>query len=148
MVRQVPLAPRWLRYAAVALVAATVLGASVVRPAPGPDRFLLGVGFDKWLHAAGYAALAASLGYARLPAGGRLSTRALVGVALVSLAFGVGVELVQGPLPYRSLSAADAAADAVGAVAGALPFRVVAGADDADAGDPKALSPSTGKEGQ
>jgi VanZ family protein len=103
--------------------AGAVLVASVVRPpgAGGSATLLLGVALDKWLHAAAYAALAATLAYAALAAG-----RTLLVVAAVVAAYGLGIEGVQATLPYRTFSVADAAANAVGALVGVAAWRLLA----------------------
>jgi hypothetical protein len=75
---------------------------------------VLGVGADKLLHVVDYAALAFALGYglrARTPA-------ALLSAFVVAVAVGGAVELLQGPLPTRATSLADAAANTLGAALG------------------------------
>lgn len=109
-----PLASRPVRYGLVAAVAAVVLVSSVVETgatptSPGPFGL---VGMDKWSHALAYAGLAATLAYASVESQGR---GRLVPVVSLTIAFGIGVELLQWPIPYRTASAADALADAVGA---------------------------------
>ena len=120
----VPLVPRRVRYALAVLVAGVVLVASVVETAGGART--LGpfglVGADKWTHALAYAALTAALAYASVEDWrGRLALS--VGVAI---AFGIGIELVQWPIPYRTASVADALADAIGACLLALCWRWLA----------------------
>lgn len=77
---------------------------------------ILGVGLDKWLHVIGLCALSASL----VLTTERLSWRGLVGAVLVAVAFGVAIELLQWPLPWRTASLADVLADALGAIAGGV----------------------------
>ena len=117
----VPLVPTRVRYALAALVAGVVLVASVVETGGGADT--LGpfgfVGADKWSHALAYAALTAALAYASIEGGcGRLALP-----VLAAIAFGIAIELLQWPIPYRTASVADALADAVGAGLLALGWR-------------------------
>lgn len=111
---RVPLVSRSVRYGIVVVVASVVLTLSVVETGttatpPGPLGL---VGVDKWTHALGYAALAAMLAYASVGQNHHEGRVALV--ALLAVAFGIGVELVQWPIPYRTASAADVLADTVG----------------------------------
>jgi hypothetical protein len=117
----VPLAARRVRYALVALVAAVVLVASVVETGGGARTFgpFGFVGADKWTHAFAYAGLTAALAYASVESG---RDRLMLAVA-VAIAFGIAIELVQWPIPYRTASIADALADAVGACLLALGWR-------------------------
>ena len=117
----VPPVPTRVRYALAALAAGVVLVASVVETGGGADT--LGpfglVGADKWSHALAYAALTAALAYASIEGGrGRL-----VLPVLAAIAFGIAIELLQWPIPYRTASVADALADAVGAGLLALGWR-------------------------
>lgn len=116
---------RRVGYAVLALYVACLVAASVVpagggAAATGP---LGAVGADKWLHLAGYAGLAAATAAAV-----RAHTRrTLVAVALFAVVVGAGVEAVQATLPYRSASAGDGLANAVGAGLGALGWRLLSG---------------------
>jgi VanZ family protein len=120
--------PRWLRWAAVAVVAGGILYASLLDPptsglAPlGPLGLL---GMDKWLHALAYAALAGTVALALAPRAG--TARVVVLAVIVSVAYGVGIEFAQAPLPERSFSVADMAADAVGVGVGVVGWRVGVG---------------------
>ncbi|MFC7177046.1 VanZ family protein [Halosegnis marinus] len=119
---RVPLAPPRARYALVACAALAVLVASVVTPpGDGATGTLLGVPTDKWLHAAGYALLGAAAAYAAFDREGLDARRALAVVALVA-AYGLAIEGIQAPLAARTADLADAAANAVGAVVGTLPW--------------------------
>jgi len=121
---RLPLLPASVRWAAVVLVAGTVLYASVTRPATG-GRVLgpLGVlGLDKYLHALAYAALAGLLAYALADAP---VERVAVVVFVAAVGFGVGIELVQSTLPYRTFSLRDVGANAVGATLAAALWRVL-----------------------
>lgn len=121
----VPLVSSRARYALVALVAGVVLVASVVEPGGGTRT--LGpfglVGADKWSHALAYAGLTGVLAYASVE-GGRDRLALAVGVAI---AFGIAIETLQWPIPYRTASIADALADAVGACLLALGWRSFSG---------------------
>ncbi|WP_336002223.1 VanZ family protein [Halorientalis halophila] len=111
---RVPLLPSWVRWLAVALVAAVVVWSSVTRPptgGPGP-AFPGPIGFDKYLHIAAYLTLTGALGYALVD--GRVERIAALAFA-VAVSFGFGVELLQLASPYRSFSFGDAVANAVGA---------------------------------
>lgn len=110
---RVPLASRPIRYGVVIAVAAFILVSSVVEPGTTTTESPFGVfEADKWFHAVAYAALTATLAYA---AAAPESHRNLVFVVCLAVAFGIAVELVQWPIPYRTASALDALADAVGA---------------------------------
>ncbi|WP_058366601.1 VanZ family protein [Haloparvum sedimenti] len=113
-----------------AAIAAAVLLASVV-PVPGDASAGGGVvSLTDPFHLLGYAALAAAL---VCPVGAGLRERigfrsaallprtAVVATlaALASTAFGLGVEVVQAPIPWRSFAVADAVVNAVGALIGA-----------------------------
>jgi hypothetical protein len=121
----IPLAARRVRYALVALVAGTVLVASVVETGGGART--LGpfglVGADKWTHALAYAGLTAALVYAAVDGGGRVRLALPV---IVAIAVGIAIELIQWPIPYRTASIADGLADAVGAGLFALGWRWLA----------------------
>ena len=113
---RVPASARWL---AVALVAVAILAASVLprstgaAPPMGPGPANL-VGADKWLHGLAYAGLALALLYAM--AATDLSFPRSIALTLgLAVAFGLGVELVQAPLPSRQFDTFDAVANAVGA---------------------------------
>jgi VanZ family protein len=71
------------------------------------------VGPDKWLHAAGYALLAALVAAAVLPRTRRRHLAVLVAV----VAYGALVELLQIPVAGRSGDVFDALANAAGALA-------------------------------
>jgi len=120
--------PGWLRWLAVAAVAGVLFYGSVV-DAPGSGLSSLGpfgvVGLDKWLHALGYAALAAALATAL--ATGRSALAAAALAAVLAVAYGVGIEFVQASIPERSFSVGDMAADAVGAVVAVACWRAAVG---------------------
>ncbi|GAA0453010.1 VanZ family protein [Halococcus dombrowskii] len=116
----VPLVDRRVRYALVVLVAGIVLVASVVETSGTPTVGPFGlVGMDKWTHALAYAGVTATLAYASIENG---HARLALAVGL-AIAFGIGIEIVQWPIVYRTASVADALADAVGACLLALGWR-------------------------
>jgi len=124
MVRRIPLVPTSVRWLLVGLVAGGILVASVTRSgAVGSVLGPLGIlGIDKYLHGLAYAGLATVLAYAmadwRPPI-------AAIAVFVVAAAFGLGVELVQLPLPYRQFSLLDLVANATGATVVALGWGVL-----------------------
>ncbi|KTG09120.1 hypothetical protein AUR64_15090 [Haloprofundus marisrubri] len=101
----------------VLLVAGSVFVASVITP-PGDGVPTLGpfglVGADKWLHAAAYAGVAASLSHALATR----TRRAAVGGFLGGAVYGFCIELVQALVPARQFDLLDAAANALGAGVG------------------------------
>ena len=112
-------------------IAAAILAASLV-PGGGGGGAVAGIGVDKLLHAGGYAVLAA----AALAACRRVDARSALAVFLLVTALGGAVELLQAPVPGRSASVLDLAADAVGAAAGVTAWWLFGlvprdGADDA-----------------
>ena len=91
----------------------------MTRPADiGPTLGPLGlIGVDKYLHVLSFAVLAVTLTVALPP----ISTRRLLVLVIVAtVGYGLLVELLQLPLPYRSFGLIDLVADAVGAVLVAL----------------------------
>lgn len=117
-----PVAPRPLRYAGVLACAAVVLYGSVTAPGDGDPLRLFGIGIAVYLHLVAYAGLTGAVGYALLAA----DRRALLLAAGVATLYGLGVELLQGTLPYRSMAATDVLLNAAGAAAGAALWRLVA----------------------
>ena len=108
------------RWVGVALVAAVIAYFSLFAT---PDVGVGAVGplgvvcRDKWFHAAGYATLGLTLAVAlRRRSAGRTAALAAGG----AVAYGAGMELLQGPLPARALDPFDAAANVAGAVLAAL----------------------------
>jgi VanZ family protein len=70
------------------------------------------------LHVLGYGVFALALAYATLDAG--RTRRRLLFVVGAAMTLGLGLELVQSTLPYRTFSYADMAANALGALVGLL----------------------------
>lgn len=111
--------PTWARWTVVVLVAGGILVASAlprtagVGPPMGPGPANL-VGADKWLHGLAYGGLALALLYA-LAATDRPFPHSIALTLGVAVAFGLGVELVQAPLPTRRFEPLDVVANGVGA---------------------------------
>jgi VanZ family protein len=115
---RLPLLPAWLRRALVICVASFIFYASVltvlpetVVDTPKPDPLPL----DKWRHFVAYAAFGVALAYATTDWTLDRWT-VVVFVFGTTVAYGVGIELVQGLIPERYMSAGDAYANALGAV--------------------------------
>jgi len=108
-------------------VTALVVGGGSLVPGSGAATTAgpFAVGVDKWLHAAGYAALTAATWYGLVDAGDghgrRRRTGVTVAVALaVAVTLGVVVELAQTAVPGRAFDPLDLAANAVGATVAAV----------------------------
>ncbi|MFB6117166.1 VanZ family protein [Halosegnis sp.] len=120
-------APASRRYAPVAVIAVGLLVAGVlpggtglplIGDLAGGETVLLGIGLDAWLHAAGYATLAATLARARL--GDQPTGRALVVVIAAATGYGLTIELLQVPLATRIFALSDIVANAIGATLGTV----------------------------
>jgi len=124
---RLPLVPRSLRWAAVALVGLVILYYSIV-PAPGSGTFRSGpfglVGFSTWLHLLAYAGLAATLAYA-LHDSPRPDRQILAIVFLVAVAYGAGVELLQSTLANRHGDYTDVLVNAIGAGLAVVGWRAL-----------------------
>lgn len=103
------------------IVVASLVPPSLVLgpPTPGGPTTLLGVALDKWVHAVAYAVLAGTL-VPPLAEQHQSHWRVAVVAVTVATGVGLGVELLQWPHPGRTASLADAAANLVGAVCGAV----------------------------
>lgn len=113
---QFPLLPGALRWlGAVTFAAVLVYFSLVTVPPPEPPDPSLGAPWDKKLHFAGYAALGLSLLYATAPGRESRTRRAVLTIG-TTVAFGVLIEVLQGPIPYRYFSLADLLANALGAL--------------------------------
>ncbi|WP_380675893.1 VanZ family protein [Salinigranum sp. GCM10025319] len=89
-------------------------------PAPetgGASIGLFGVGVDKVVHAASYAVVA---GLAAASRDWRRRGLAVLGIVVAVAVFGAGVEVAQSFVPGRTMSGADAVANAVGAATGVV----------------------------
>lgn len=114
---RLPLLPRWARWTLVVCAAAVIFYASVLAAPPaGPDTGPIGI--DKLYHAGGYFALGLAVAYALVDADQSFVAR-LVLIAAVPALYGVGIEVAQAFVPVRAFDPADAAANAVGALAAA-----------------------------
>ena len=113
--------PRF-RYAIVVGLALAILLASVVDPGDGGRSTVFGIGITVYLHLLAYGAFAFTIGYARWSA----DRRTLLVAVAVATGYGALIELIQGTIPYRTMSALDALLNAAGAVVGALVWRTVA----------------------
>lgn len=115
----------WPGRAVPAIVyASIVFAASVVNPLSGgqPTAGPFGlVGADKWVHAIAYAVLTVLLAYALWASTFRL----LVVVAVVASVYGVGIELVQSTLPFRTFDRLDAVANTLGVLVASVSLWVV-----------------------
>lgn len=121
MTRGLPLLPGWVRWTAVTIVAAGILGASVIDP-PSAGKPPLGpfglVRTDKWLHFLAYAGLGATVAYALA---GLFDRSIVVLLAfLVAAGYGLGIEIGQTGVVTRSFDPSDALANAFGAGVAAL----------------------------
>ncbi|MBX0294958.1 VanZ family protein [Haloarcula nitratireducens] len=98
-----------------AIAFAVVLLVTSLLPTPesagGQIPALLGISPDKWVHAFSYGALTGLLAW------GRTARRVTVVAALagIAVAYGAGIELLQGLVPSRGTSWLDFLANAVGA---------------------------------
>lgn len=121
-----PLLPRWLRWAAVVVVAGLVAGGSVVRPPPGAAAFgPFGVlRLAAYGHLVAYAGFAGALAYA-LADSAWSDRRVLLVVFVVAVGYGLGLELVQRLLPYRRFDVGDLALNAVGTAVAVVGWRVL-----------------------
>lgn len=108
---RLPLLPAWLRWAGVLVIASVIFYFSVITVPPGvPEPGPL---FDKKLHFAAYGAFTLALAYAT--ASSTLDTRIRILVVIgCALAYGIGIELLQGLVPYRYYSPADLLANTLG----------------------------------
>jgi VanZ family protein len=113
----IPLLPRTLRIAAVALVAAVICYFSVLDAPPAQPPAGGGLLSSlSLLHVVAYAGLSLALAYATVELSDRPARRVAL-VLGVAVGYGVAVELLQAPLPERYYSVADMVANALGASA-------------------------------
>ncbi|QLD86884.1 VanZ family protein [Natronomonas halophila] len=122
MNRTLPVAPRPLRYAGVLACAVVILYASVTAVDDGVPTTLFGIGTTVYLHVIAYAGFTGAIGYARLSA----DRRVLLLAAGLSTLYGIGIELLQGTIPYRTMTLLDVGINAFGALLGATLWRLTA----------------------
>lgn len=118
----VPVLPRRFRYTVAICLALVVLAASVTEPSDAVPRMLFGVNFTTYLHLLAYAGLTGAIGYVLLST----DRRALLIAAVIATLYGAAIELLQGPIPYRTMATADGVINAIGAVVGAALWRSLA----------------------
>jgi hypothetical protein len=124
---RLPLLPSWLRWLLVAAVLGAIVAGSVVRPTgvrrlvPGPFGLLPS---SVWLHGLAYAGLAVVLAYA-LQTTPRPDWQVLLGVFVVATAVGIGVELLQLTLSYRTFDVTDALVNAAGAALAVTGWKIL-----------------------
>jgi VanZ family protein len=105
---------------AILLLAVSLLPAPETGGPPLPAP--LGIALDKWVHAGSYGVLTGLLARAR-----RSRDAVVVGaLAAFAIGYGVGIELLQGLVPSRGTSGADAVANTVGAALAGLAWLVFA----------------------
>jgi VanZ family protein len=121
------LVPRWLRLTGVVAVAATILYFSVFSP-PGSGVIRTGplgvLPYSTWLHALAYGGLAVALAYAFQDSAWR-DRSVLITVALVAVAYGGSIELLQSTLDARTADFGDLLTNAVGAGVAVVCWRIV-----------------------
>lgn len=103
---------RWFLVAAIALA---ILVGSVVPLPESAGRSFGPIGLDLWLHAIGFACLAAAIVLA-FESGRQPVSRRLPLVTGAVIGYGVAIELLQLAIPYRQFAVIDVAADAIGTV--------------------------------
>jgi VanZ family protein len=110
----------------VVAVLATILVFSVVRPpAGGPTLGPFGrVPLTTWLHGIGYAGLAFVLAYA-LQTSPRPDWQVLCAVFVFATAYGLGIELIQSTLAYRSFDVGDILVNAGAAAAAVTGWKLL-----------------------
>lgn len=114
---RVPLASKPVRYGAVVSVAVIILLLSVEDPGTTSTYYYGPFGVirrDKWSHAIGYALFTATIAYALATPVETSRRRWLALSVCLAVAFGVCVELIQWPIPYRTMSGIDAVANTIG----------------------------------
>ncbi|MFC6974296.1 VanZ family protein [Halomicroarcula sp. GCM10025709] len=112
------------RHLPAAILALLILAASLVPvPESAGDRVptLFGLALDKWVHAVGYAALTGVLAWARNPR----TAGPAVALTVAVVAYGGGIELLQGLLSSRGTSGADFVANTTGALLACVAWLVV-----------------------
>jgi len=123
---RLPLVPRSARWSLVVTVLVTLLVFSVVRP-PDVGSALGSFGLvppSTWLHGIGYAGLALVLAYA-LQTSPRPDWQILCAVFAFATVYGVGIELIQSTLAYRTFDVADILVNAGGAAVAVTTWKLL-----------------------
>lgn len=123
-----PVLPRWLRWAAVALAAAAICYQSLLT---APPETVPKPGFaplDKWLHVVAYAGLGLTVAYALVDSRYGRAGRALRLVVAVGL-YGALIEVLQAPLPERYFALDDLVANTIGSAVALAWYAVEAYAE-------------------
>lgn len=127
---RIPLVSRPIRYGAVVLVAVVIFFLSIQEPT-GTGVYYGPLGMirrDKWSHAIGYAILTMTIVYAFVAPVSSDPTdrqRRLALSICLAVAFGVCMEFIQWPIPFRTASAIDAIADFIGSCVVAIVWWLV-----------------------
>ncbi|MDY6818378.1 MAG: VanZ family protein [Halobacteriales archaeon] len=116
-----------IRWLVVATVAAVILVVSVLPP-PSDVGSQLGpfglVGIDKWFHGLGYSLLAGVLAIAL--ADNPRSDRTIAVLTFgITVAYGLGIELLQLAIPRRQFDLFDLLANSLGAAAVGIGWRII-----------------------
>lgn len=123
---RLPLFPRWVRWGIVFVVGGYIFYASLITipPVTAVDAAKPSIlPLDKWRHFVAYAAFGGTLAYATADWHIRLRYRALA-VILITLTYGMGIEIGQIFAPHRYPSVTDAYANAIGGLL-ILPWYVL-----------------------
>lgn len=115
---RVPLLPRIVRAAGVFAVVAVIFYFSLLDTVTAPPS-AANPWWDKQLHLAAYAALAAAAVYATAKWRRGAVTRGIA-VLMTVLLYGIGIELLQGQLAGRYFSVGDLVANVIGTALGGL----------------------------
>ena len=116
-------APAPTRFSIAGGFALAVVLASMMHAPADPFAELGPLGlftFDKWIHVGSYALVALLLSYAYLAR----TVTVLAGIAVLTVALGVGVEFIQGTISWRTMELADVAANSTGALVALGVWRV------------------------
>ena len=115
---RIPLLPRFVRAAGVLAVVAVIFYFSLLDTVSAPPS-AASPWWDKQLHLAAYAALAAAAVYATAKWRRGVVTRGLA-VLVAVLLYGIAIELLQGQLAGRYFSFGDLFANVIGTAIGGL----------------------------
>lgn len=112
---------------AIALAGVILVASAVPIPGGGGSSLLpFGLGLTAVFHVVGYAALAAALArpLGCASADVERASAGLFAAAALATGFGLGVEIVQLAIPWRTFAVVDAGLNAVGAATTALLLRL------------------------